>query len=286
MPICDRSNFWKRTPVERIEKYKALDLKSVGAECQVSEKAILKLHDRKEILQLKYFSSCNSSVSRGPMVETKVKNGGVVSTIADYNWSPISSLKNLQDSIINFGLVNQMLYPYDQTGYILLKLYNSFHWIPMCPENRRIQLISDHFNMVSEANASRACRQEAPCDYDEVEKLFKKLLENHNLPSNPVSAAEWSKFQTDQKSSNWPKNAHQKPSTSQGFTGNSNASPIGPGGKFICYDYNNRGTICNRQKVKGGCKDRTGKEFAHICLFFNKATKNYCFANHSRVEHR
>lgn len=302
MPLCPRDEIWGHVPVEIVDKYKNLDLKSIGVDCQVSEKTILKMHNRREILQLKFFYPGNAGVSRGPMIETKVKSGNTVATVSDYNWANINNLKALRESIINFGLISQMLFPYDQSGYMFLKLYNNYHWLAGAGNDfKRVSLIQEHFNLIMEANASRACRREAPSNFDETERSLKRLLENRNLPSNPGALAEkgleGEGGQRGQRRGLNEASANTGASVSAGpshrpFQGQGREAqtrslpPAGPKGKFVCYDFNNPGPGCTRQKSAVGCKDNNGKEYAHSCLFFDTNQKKYCFGSHSKQNHR
>ncbi len=282
-PLCNLEDIWKKVPVEIMEKYRNLDLASVGADCQLSEKTIARMHSRREILQLRYFYSGNAGVSRGPMVETKVKDGKSLGTIADFNWSNISNIKSLQDSIINYGLTKQMLFPYDQTGYLFMKLYNHYNWLQGAGNDlRRINLMQEHFNFVMEANASRASKKQSPFNYDEMEKSIKKMLDNKGLPNSPTALLEKS---TDIGNQKKVVNS-QKSSSSSAFGPNKNkfSSPQSKS-RFICYDFNNQGKGCTRSKSAGGCKDANGKEYAHNCLFYDMVKKQYCYGPHSKQNH-
>lgn len=286
LPLCTQDEIWRKIPLELGEKYRNLDLSSVGADCQLSEKTITKMHSRREILQLRYFFSGNAGVSRGPMVETKVKNGKSLSTIADFNWTNISNIKGLQDSILNYGLCKQMLFPYDQTGYIFMKLYNHYNWLQGAGnDHRRISLIQEHFDFVMEANASRASKKQPPYNYDELEKALKRLLDNKALPNSPTAL--WERASSDNMAQKKP-SFNQKPSASS-FNQNKNKfgsnSATQSKSRFICYDFNNQGKGCSRTKTAGGCKDSNGKEYAHNCLFYDMTKKQYCYGPHSKQNH-
>ena len=292
MPLDEWSKFWPQVPVEHKHRYKNLNLKPVGADCHISDRTINKLHNRREVLALKFFYSGNSGVARGPLVETKVRDHGKLGTISDYNWANITNLRSLQESIINYGIASQQLWPYDQSGYMLLKLYTLYHWVPVGSDAKRVAIIEAHFNTVMELNAQRACRKDSPVDFDTMERSLKRLLESKNLPSTPS--------QLSQREVEGPKQGNGGGSHGGGNGGNSGgnkgfsknrmgesngkrAPPMSPTGGQICYDFNNK--RCARPKVFGGCREG-GKEYQHICLFYLKDSNKYCFKAHSKQDHR
>lgn len=303
-PLCDRDKYWSQVPIEIKDKYRNIDLKSLGAECEVSEKTILKTHNRREILNLKFFSPSNSGVSRGPLVEAKVKDGNKLATYQDYNWVNVTTLKGIKDAIINYGLTKQTLFPYDTSGYCLLKLYNNYHWFPnVGSDYKRSQFVQEHFNQVMESNASLACYGKAPNDYNDMENSLKRLLEQKGFPNNPTSLLEQtqpnsSNSQTARKSVNSfnsaprssfstaPGNSYNSAPGPSGQNFKKNVPPIGPGGRYPCYDFNNVGKRCNKFKTNFGCRDQMGKEYAHCCLHFDKLKNSYCFGDHSKQQHK
>lgn len=298
MPLDEWSTFWPKVPVEHKDRYKNLNLKVVGADCQISDKTITKLHNRREILQLKFFYSGNSGVARGPLIETKVKDHGRIGTMSDYNWASITTLHALQESIINYGLVTQQMWPYDQSGYMLLKLYSLYHWIPVGSDTKRVSIIETHFNTIMELNAQRACRSDSPCDFDTMERSLKRLLESKNYPSTPAQLVN-SSGEDNKQGYSGGGNGGGNGGTNKGdkgFSRNKKDSgrdnngkrtpPVSPTGQQICYDFNNINKKCSRPKVFGGCRDNQGKEYQHICLYFDKNNNKYCFKAHSRQDHR
>ena len=107
MPLSDWSTWWPRMPVERVERYKTLDLKVVGAESQISKSAINRMHDRAAPKQLKFFHKKNLNVARNPLKEHRLRDGDSVYTSSEFNWAEVDDVKHLVDAIINFGIVSQ-----------------------------------------------------------------------------------------------------------------------------------------------------------------------------------
>ena len=278
-PLGSREAVWQNMPVERHHKYKDIDLSHAGAGGQVSEKVILLLHNRKNLVTLKHFYPMNVTVTRLPMVERRLKNDG---SYMDYNWAPINSLKGVKDSVVNYGISMHNLWPLDESGYMFLKLYNAWNWLPLGNDNMRIQLIEEHFNSVIAANCSRVGRK-APMDYDEMEASLKKMLDMKLLPSTPVNHFNQ---QGEGTSGAGGKGGEKSSENKKGGKGDKKTEvPRGPGGVYICYDYNNKGAKCRRDRTRNGCKDDS-KEYHHICLWKDYNTNEYCFKRHSKKDHR
>ena len=271
-PLCSREELWAQMPVERVHRYKDMDFEGEGAAGQISDKVLLALHNRKNIVTLKQFFPGNFNVSRAPMVERKMRNGV---TMMDFNWCPINSLKGLEDSVLNYTLAMHGIWPLDRTGLCFMKLYNAYNWLPLGTDTLRIQLISEHFDQTIETNCSRASSRKPPMSYAEMESSLKKMLDLKLLPNTPV-------------------NHVQPTASSSGGKGDSKTDdskgkerpdvPRGPNRVWICYDYNNKGKKCTRTSTRNGCKD-SNKEYYHICLWKDFLTNKFCFGNHSKQNH-
>ena len=173
-------------PLERIERFKSLDLKVVGAESQISKSAINRMHDRAQPRQLKWFSKKNLNVSRAPVKEQRLRDGDSVYTTSEFDWADLQDVKGAMDALINFGLVSQSLWPMDQTPWIFLKLYTTYGWMEYgITVNKRTAIISEHFDRVSAANADRAVGSRPPCDYEEQERILRMILAEEGLSQTP-----------------------------------------------------------------------------------------------------
>ena len=124
-----------------------------------------------------------------------------------------------------------------------------------------------------------------PNDYNEMETSLKRLLEQKGFPNNPTSLLEQVQPSTSQDTKKNVNSFNTAPGPS-GQNFKRNVPPVGPGGRYPCYDFNNVGKRCNKQKTSFGCKDQMGKEYSHCCLHFDKLKNSYCFGAHSKHQHR
>ena len=276
-PLCSREELWVQMPVERTHRYKDMDFEAEGAAGQISDKVLLALHNRKNIVTLKQFFPGNFNVSRAPMVERKLRNG---TTMMDFNWAPINSLKGLEDSVLNYTLAMHGIWPLDRTGLCFMKLYNAYNWLPLGPDSMRIALICEHFDQTIETNCGRASNRRPPMTYAEMESSLKKMLDLKLLPSTPVNHAQPTAGSSGGKGGA----AGKSDGRDDNKTDKKTDIPRGPNGVFICYDYNNKGKKCRRDSTRYGCRDAT-KEYHHICLWKDFNTNEYCFGSHSKQNH-
>ena len=294
MPLSSWSTWWPRMPLERIERFKSLDLKVVGAESQISKSAINRMHDRAQPRQLKWFSKRNLNVSRAPVKEQRLRDGDSVYTTSEFDWVDLQDIKGTMDALMNFGIVSQQLWPMDQTPWIFLKLYTTYNWMEYgIAVKKRTAIICEHFDRVSAANADRAVGSRPPCDYEEQERILKMILAEEGLSQNPpitagavadaVSAAGGQANNQGQAKKNSQKGGR---GGKKGGNGD-RPPPVTPNGKKICYAWNRTGGCSNPPSTRAsGCKSsRTGEEFAHVCSEWLATTKAYCMKGHPRHQH-
>jgi len=113
--------------------------------------ALFRMHDRKVSLELKECSKHNISVNRIPLKETRLQQGNTVYSTSGYNWNELETVKGCYDALTNYGLINQMLWPYDLTALTMMKLFNVYSWMsyPNIKEAKRVQLLCDLFARTS-----------------------------------------------------------------------------------------------------------------------------------------
>ena len=284
MPLSSPEVYWKDIPYRREEIYKNINLTHTGAEGQVSDRTITLVHDRRNPLLLKYFHRLNASVTSKPLRAESKRDGNSMAFVTDFCWAEIDSAKHVIDAIINFNIINSTIWPYDQTGQLLLKLYNRYGNFPYGnTEKERINLFSTHFARVSEVNCSRACRNECPLPYEGLEKILKEVLGDHDLPLEPPHAGfRIPKFQLPGNSrQNQPiiKNQAYQSSTSRSKP----PLPTTKDGAWVCYAFNKKN--CTRKPTPKGCSDGT-KEYRHVCTFYYFKETRYCLQNHAQMDHK
>ena len=121
------------------------------------DQVIAARHDRRNSLQLKHFNRSNANITAKPMREIRSRDSDGVSTISDYDWTLPTSLKQVQECLVNFGATNLILWPYDHTHLSLTRLLNRYDWcVTAGTDANRAKLVRALFNRVMETNAYQA----------------------------------------------------------------------------------------------------------------------------------
>ena len=272
------------------------------------------MHDRSQPKVLKWFNKKNINVTRAPMKETRLREADTIYSTTDFNWADLTSMRHCVDALINFGMISQMLWPYDMSFLVFMKLYNTFGWFSHTgvSEKRKVGLICDHFERVMSTNADRAVTEGPPCTYDEQEKILKRLLVEEGLSQYPplfdggveeLGAAAGRSQEGEAAGGPGRQQRAQAAANNGGAggggqnaggprgarNGGSNNRPpaVTPGGKLVCFGFNKPRGCANQPVGNGrGCKNaQTGKEFVHLCQYFYPETRMYCLQPHTRFNH-
>lgn len=289
-PFCDEDELYKYVPMKLEHVYKNINTGLFGADAQISERAIGLLHDRTVPIPLKVFSQMNATVSWKPMIEERRRSENRVASIVDYDWVELENVPAVQDALINYTGVQQYLYPFDFTGLALLKLMNVYSYLPYGSGKFRASLICDHFGRVSQLNVARAARGRPPLNYEGLESVLKKVLQDASLPREPPSKGPQADRRsldilTDELQKNKGRGKNQGPQRGGGR--GQGPRPGGgrtPNGKLLCYAYNDGN--CTKQRTQTGCIGSNNREFVHCCSAWNNATNTLCMQAHPRAEHR
>ena len=258
--------------------------------------SVVRMHDRAQAKQLKYFHKKNLNVARNPVKEQRLREGDSVYTSSEYNWVELTEVRHVVDALINYGIVSQYLWPYDQTPWILFKLYNTYGWLQYgIADKRRILMICDHYDRVAQANADRAVGRLPICDYLEQERILKMILTEEGLSQSPPVLSGASGLEADQRQNSdgggnrggrGGRGGQSGRGGGAAGSGKRNRVPnLCPNGRQICFAFNKAGGCSFPPSTKGsGCKGADGKrDYAHVCNHYIQATKQLCLQGHSKA---
>ena len=147
-PISKPDKWYKYIPIKYSTVYRSINFKHIlGQDCAVAPQIIAARHDRRNALQMKHFIRSNANVTSKPIREVKSKDADGVSTISDFDWILPANVKQCQDGLINYGAVNQMLWPMDHTTISMTRAFNKYDWcIAAGIEANRVKMIQTIFN--------------------------------------------------------------------------------------------------------------------------------------------
>ena len=284
-PMSEPNKWYGRVPIKSKPIIRQLNLEYSGSQNSVSEKTIEFLHDRTKSLSLKHFYSGNFSVSGKVQKEiTVVEEGGFAKKL-DYDWDTPFNLQSLQEALLNFVVINHQLYPYDTTGFSMMRILIKYRWMAHA-ENASVKrnIIQAFFETVSRQNASRANHSKAPLSYCQQLDIFKEVLLKSGIsPEVPLPVI--------------PKNINTGGSNNISASSSSYSARSGKStskqprkvamynNHFVCYSYNStEGRICQNSMTGVGCTDGK-KTFAHVCNVWVSDKKDYCYKKHPRKDH-
>ena len=286
MPISPPSNWWHLVPEKMVPVViNSLQLDATGTEDQVLAETIRIMHDRRVILELKFFYI-------GSFDSAKGKGGGVLEMG--------SSMLQIQEALANFQNLLQQIFPWDTTPGTMWRILVVYKWIGAAFYfDTRRDIVIFWFNSVSRKNANNAENGKPPIDYADQEKLLKKALRKFKV-KDEIPTGEDTANHAEPKQNFAGK---KQPNNSGGGGGKkksgNGAGPSGQNkqsnkrqraqknGKLACIDYNNK-EQCPNEPEGTGCKkeiDGVMKYFEHCCNVFDKRNGVHCLQNHSRLQH-
>lgn len=299
-PLAEPETWWSKVPTSRPHLFKNLPLTFIGAQNKVAEKTVGNMHDRAKPLTLKNFFSQNACVSTKPMKRIERKGAEGLEMIYDYAWEDPSSMSEVTESLLNYSIVLQQLWPYDPTALIMLRLINKYRWINVSTDlKEKISVISTFFNSVLQDNAGRSVRGETILNCKEQEEILKSALIAHNLHSSvPTSRPRADSEMRNRSRFNQPTQNHQFNNANFKNGGRKNTFSGNPGGQSssggrsrpkasfknlsVCYGFNSEN--CKNPPSAAGCKNGS-RELAHVCNVWMNAQNSYCLASHPRTKH-
>ena len=303
-PITSPEKWWgKNVPKKHPEVYRAISLSFLGADRSISQKVIAEAHDRTSVLTIKHFASANVSIQNKPMKEMRRQDNDGASTVTDYCWEVPDNVVKIQDAFYNYCALIHNLWPFDPTGVMMLRLMNKFNWLGHVEYVKtKVDILNGFFNETLLVNAQRAVNEDVIMSFSEQEELLKELMVKNNVRPEVPFLAQQKTFNNHNQNQNQQRQFSQSytiPKVRQRQGGQQGGQQGGAGayqaptrpyaninGVSTCRYYNDRnGGACNNTRAgRDRCKDRTGKEYLHLC---NATTASgFCLKPHKNKDHR
>ena len=277
-PLADIKDWYKKVPRVRSHQFKSLPLQYSGSHNKVTQRTIQLMHDRTKCLSFKHFHSGNINVSSKPIQKIEKRDENGVFSSLDFNWEAPVNLAQVSDALLNYATLLLHIWPYDQTGLIILRMINKYNYFSCATSlSERVSLVSTFFNTVLRENSTRAGRKGTPMSFTEQEETLKTLLTSSGYSTN-VPAGRNPRPDSDKFKFN-PAPRHQFNSSNNSSNSHSKIVMVGP--NPICFNYNNG--FCRNAGTATGCKDLKNKMYVHQCNKWLDAKQAYCFAKHSRA---
>lgn len=315
LPTSAPSDWYKHVPVKRQDLYRNIQLEATGSESCIAEECIEICHNRAIVLKLKHLTSENVSVSSRPMRETKsYDTNGTAVTTTDLGWEQVSTVRQIERAVINYGCVLQNLWPTDYSAWALLRIMDYYSWMSHVKNPKtRVQLLTKTINKIFRQNATRAANHSHPLEYKELERTIRSTLSDNGFsPEPPTVQEENQDFRTYQKGNGYGNNSSgqrqnqnyqnqsyaqqnfqqfsQQQNSAQQFPKQQSArKPASYNNLSVCYAFNNTDKpprLCTNRKASSNTCSDGKKEFAHVCNVFLTSQMRHCLGNHPRSKHR
>ena len=281
LPLREPEEWFPKVPVKRDHIYKNMQLSFTGSESCVSDRILASMHDRTIPLKLKNFMSENANVASKPQRELKKWDEEGCSTVLDFYWECPNNLTSIQEAYVNYMCVLGNLWPFDETAHTMFRLMLKYRWAGAAATLKsRAAILTDFFEKVLRANASRAANKSSVLSFNQQEKTLKDVLLKHGVRPEVPLPEQIRDLSTNSNSnrSNNPKRSSSQPSTAtRGFQHN---------GKQACFAFN-KGNCHNRAMAAfGGCEDGNQRKYVHLCNVWSTQKQDFCRGKHPASQHK
>ena len=183
LPVGKPEKWWPKTPTQHKSTFISMDLSFTGSQHKVADRTLQKLHDRTLAIELKAFCSENASVNSKPQKEERRADG---SSVRDLDWVTPTSVSQIQEAVVNYLCTNHSLWPWDMTGFSLLRLLTRYRWFDYVKNTKtQILLVTNFFNAVMRKNKTAAANKTCILSYRQQEELLKEVLAANHLSGDP-----------------------------------------------------------------------------------------------------
>jgi hypothetical protein len=278
-PLAVPKKYWKDVPQKRGEIFRHFPLAHYGAEGQVNEATIVKMHDRQVAIELDMLARCNFGKEMKPGEKAP--------------WTEATEVKHMQEAVLNFATMLHAIWPADYSGLVILRVLVEARWGEVAGEDekKRLMLVKKFFGDTVRENAGRAVRKEPPLDYVQTKAKWTRAMEAVFPQYNTFGSlllmgggAGGSKGQgKTQSNKQGSKNAAGGKFGKSKSGGGLQTPPAVFNGVPVCYSYN-ASMGCSRPKHgQNSCKDGKGAVFAHVCNWWDNKASKHCLMIHSRA---
>jgi hypothetical protein len=265
MPLAQPKKYYKQVPKRRQEIFRHFPLEHYGADNQVTEQVIVRMHDRQVPVDLDSF------------VRAGYLKGGDLC----YMW--------LQQGLLTYAAIMHSIWPLDYTPHVILRIMAECKWGEAAGGDRKSQmeLVKKFFNDAARENSGRAVRGEPPLDYSQCRARWAKALESVYpqlaVLSKPVTSGAGGGTGGNAGGSNGNKTGRSG-GAARATTGGVRGPAAKINGLDVCYAYNQAGGCTGRDKQGPlACKAKNGVVYAHYCNWWDEKAGKHCLKQHPRV---
>jgi hypothetical protein len=288
-PIVEPKAYWDQLEWRRTTTYRHLALEHAGAAGHVNECVITRAHDRSLPLRIRMFLKENANKK-----SFSNSNNNQESKEPASSWEQPKSNIDIIAAINNFAEVYAALWPLDPSARIVLRVLTHYEFGACLAggEKERVKAVEEFCDALLRENARRAILQEPPISCQQAKERWRDFVELRKTGSasgggaggqvgaNAGHKRAWANAGGDGAQSGGAQAAGAGTSGG-GRAGSMARSAVARfNGDLVCFHFNSA-KGCNRGGKLGGCANKAGTTYAHVCNF-EFSPNNFCFARHTR----
>ena len=252
-PLQSPKDYWHLVPLRWKEINKSMYLENIGMDNICSPRTLELLHDRSSPLEIKMFLTLNISVGRAGVSKKqnlRTLEDGTTEVVSSDDWLSPTNIHQLMEAIDNLVAIWTIMWP-GEWSMVALRRAITKHLAFGDIQNveLRKKILEAYVNEVLSSNSSLAARGKPPMEFEKLDKLALKYLDNKRHFEKSF------KIET------------KKDNDEEKFKSKFNSG-------------SHRQELNNIRSRVGDLKSSTGKQ---ICLFFN--TSKGCVVKNCKFEH-
>ena len=251
-PLQAPKDYWHLVPLRWKEINKSLYLENVGMKNVCSPKTLELLHDKSSPIEIKMFLTLNISVGRAGVSKKqnlRTLEDGTTEVVSSDDWLSPTNISQLIEAIDNLVAIWTIMWP-GEWSMVAMRRAVTKHLAFGDIQNvdLRKKMLEAFINEVLSSNASLAARGKPPMEFDKLDKLASKYMDNKKHFEKS--------FKIDRK---------------KDVDANTDVKPKG---------FSHRQEISHMRSKVGNLKSSSGNQ---VCLFFN--TSKGCVVKNCRYDH-
>ena len=252
-PLQAPKEYWHLVPQRWKEINKSLYLENIGMDNICSPRTLELLHDRSSPLEIKMFLTLNISVGRAGVAKKqnlRTLDDGTTEVVSSDDWLSPTNINQLIEALDNLVAIWVIMWP-GEWSMVSLRRAVTKHLAFGDIQNLELRkkMLEAFINETLTSNASLAARGKPPMEFDKLDKLASKYLDNKKHFEKSFKIVD-NKEKPDEKN------------------------------KFQTQATLTRNEVASMRKVVGNLKTTSGKV---SCLYFN--TSKGCTVNNCKYEH-
>ena len=271
-PLQEPKEYWHLVPLKWNEINKSVYLDHIGMDNICSPRCLELLHDRSSPLEIKMFLTLNISVGRAGVSKKqnlRTLDDGSTEVVCSDDWLSPTNISQLIEALDNLVAVWVVMWP-GEWSMVALRRAVTKHLAfgDITSADLRKKMLEAFLNEVLLNNASFAARGKPPMEFEKIDKLAVKYLDNKRHFEKSFKVEEKTNDDEEEKFKK-QKPLFKEVKELKWFVGDKKTTS----GKDVCFYFNS----------SKGCRNKSC-EMEHSCCFVKD--QKLCGGRHAKPDHR